>query len=91
MSTRLQATLTQFEREITQFLARVRSLEEISVSDAAKLLKTSRKWVRDNLPVIVHSQRSRHVRIVDIEEFQKRLTLLPPATTPTGRPRRTRW
>jgi hypothetical protein len=90
MSAKLSGTLSQLERDIARISKLVRGLEEISVPSAAKLLKKPAEWVRINLPVIVHGPKSYHVRLVEIEAYQQRRTLLPPATTPTGRPRRTR-
>jgi hypothetical protein len=77
MSIRLQATLTQFEREIARFLQRVRSLEEISVPDAAKKLKKSPSWVRANFPVIYYGPKSHRIRLVDIEEYRSQRTVWP--------------
>ena len=73
----MSAALSQLEREATRILERIRRLEEIPVPSAAKLLKKSPKWVRENLPLIVHGPKSHHVRAVDIEAYQARRTLRP--------------
>ena len=69
--------ISELDREVTRILGRLRRLEEISVPSAAKLLKKSPEWVRANLPVIIHSTRSHHVRAVDIESYQGRRTIKP--------------
>jgi hypothetical protein len=69
--------LSQLEREFADMIARIRRLEEISVPDAAKLLKKTPQWVRENLPIIVHTRKSHGVRLVDIETYQRELTVLP--------------
>ena len=78
--------LSQLEREISRMTERIRGLEELSVLDVAKLLKKSPKWVRENLPLIVHGPRSQHVRVVDIEAYQARRTLkvMPKANSLTA-------
>jgi hypothetical protein len=69
--------LTRLERETARILERLRRLEELSVIDAARLLKKSPRWVRHNLPIVIHGPRSRHIRVVDVEEYQARRTLRP--------------
>ena len=71
------ASLGNLEREFSDMLQRIRRLEEISVPDAAKLLKRSRAFVRENFPIIVHSAKVHGVRLADIEAYQERRTLLP--------------
>jgi hypothetical protein len=73
----MNAALSQLEREANRILERLRRLEEIPVPSAAKLLKKSPKWVRENLPLIVHGPKSHHVRAVDIEAYQARRMLRP--------------
>ncbi len=73
----ISSQLTHLEKEATRILERLRRLEEIPVLSAAKLLHKSPKWVRANLPVIVHGPRSRHVRAADIEAYQARRTVRP--------------
>jgi len=51
--------------------------EEISVPDAARHLKKSPEWVRQHLPIIVHSRKSHSVRTMDIEAYQLRRTVWP--------------
>jgi len=88
----MSAAMKQLEREILQLAEKVRRVERLELmttSSAARLLKTSTKWVRENLPLVVMGQKGRRVRVADIEAYQQRRTLLPAATTPRGRPRRT--
>jgi hypothetical protein len=73
----ISSQLSQLEREAARICERLRRLEEIPVLSAAKLLKKTPRWVRANLPVIVHGPRSRHVRAVDIEAYQARRTVQP--------------
>jgi hypothetical protein len=72
----MSAVLTQLEREAARILERLLRLEEIPVPSAAKLLRKSPKWVRENLPLIIHGPKSHHVRAVDIEAYQLRRTLI---------------
>jgi hypothetical protein len=72
----MSAALSQLEREAARILERLRRLEEIPVPSAAKLLRKSPKWVRENLPLIIHGPKSHHVRAVDIEAYQLRRTLI---------------
>lgn len=74
--------LSQLQREFGDMVQRIRRMEEISVPDAAKLLKKTPQWVRDNLPVIIHSRKSHSVRLVDIEAFQLRRTVWPKGEFP---------
>ena len=69
--------ISQLEAEAARILERLRRLEEISVPSAAKLLKKSPEFIRANLPVIIHSTRSHHVRAVDIEAYQDKRTIWP--------------
>jgi hypothetical protein len=73
----MNAHLERLEREAGEILGRLRRLEEISVPSAAKLLKKSPKWVRANLPIIVHGPKSHHIRAVDIAAYQEKRTLYP--------------
>jgi hypothetical protein len=73
----ISTQLSQLEREATRICERLRRLEEIPVLSAAKLLHKSPRWVRANLPIIVHGPRSRHVRAADIEAYQQRRTVQP--------------
>jgi hypothetical protein len=73
----ISSQLSQLEREAARICERIRRLEEIPVLSAAKLLKKSPRWVRANLPIIVHGPRSRHVRAIDIEAYQARRTVRP--------------
>ena len=73
----MSAALSQLEREVTQMVARIRRLEVIPVPSAAKMLKKTPQWVRDNLPVIIESRKSHSVRLVDIEAYQARRTVWP--------------
>jgi len=73
----MSAALSQLEREVTQMVARIRRLEVIPVPSAAKMLKKTPQWVRENLPVIIESRKSHSVRLVDIEAFQERRTVWP--------------
>lgn len=73
----MNAALSQLEREAAQILERLRRLEEIPVPSAAKLMGKSPKWVRENLPVIIHSHKSHHVRAADIEAYQLKRTIWP--------------
>jgi hypothetical protein len=73
----MSAVLTQLEREAARILERLRRLEEIPVPSAAKMLRKTPQWVRDNLPVIVHSRKSHSVRAIDVEEYQLRRTVWP--------------
>ena len=74
----MNAALSQLEREAGEILGRLRRLEEVSVPSAAKMLRKSKKWVRANLPVIVHGAKSHHVRAQDIEAYQLKRTIWPP-------------
>jgi len=47
------------------------------MKDVAKLLKKSPRWVRGNLPIILHGPRSRHVRVVDIQQYQEEHRIEP--------------
>ena len=69
--------LSQLEREATKILQRLKRLEEITVPSAAKLLKKSPQYIRANLPVIYHGPKSHHIRLVDVEAYQERLTYSP--------------
>jgi hypothetical protein len=73
----MSAALSHLEREFTNMVQRIRKLEVIPVPSAAKMLRKTPQWVRENLPVIIESRKSHSVRLVDIEEFQKRRTLRP--------------
>ncbi len=73
----MNGAFTQLERDATRVCELIRRLEEIPVPSAAKLLKKSPKWVRENLPVIHHGPKSHHVRAVDIEAYQVRRTVRP--------------
>jgi hypothetical protein len=73
----MNAQLSQLEREFTDMVARIRKLEVIPVPSAAKILKKTPAWVRQNLPVIIESRKSHSVRLVDIEAFQARRTVWP--------------
>lgn len=74
--------LTQLP-EVIRILQLAKRLEEISVPSAAKLLKKSPKFIRANLPLIVHGPRSHHVRLSDIEAYQLRRTIRPLKTPAT--------
>jgi hypothetical protein len=74
----MSAALTQLEREFTEMVKRIRCLEEIPVPSAAKLLKKTPQWVRENFPVIYHNRKSHSVRLVDIEAYQLKRTVWPP-------------
>ena len=76
----MSAALSQQAREAIRVLERVIRTEEISVPLAARHLKKTPQWVRDNLPVIIHSRKSHSVRLVDIEAYQARRTLRPERT-----------
>jgi len=79
----MSAAMKQLEREIlclAEKVRRVDGLELMTTSNAANLLKTSRKWVRENLPLVVLGQKGRRVRVADIEAFQSRRTLQPVGT-----------
>ena len=73
----MSAVLSQLENEAARILGRLRRLEEIPVPSAAKLLKKSPKWVRENFPLIIHGPKSHHVRAADIEAYQARRTIRP--------------
>jgi hypothetical protein len=73
----MSAALSQLEREAARVLEGLRRLELIDVSSAAKLLKTSPKWVRANLPIIVLGPRQSRIRAADIEAYQLRRTVWP--------------
>ncbi len=73
----INSELTRLEREVVRICQRVRRLEEISVSDAARLLKKSPRWIRANFSIVVHGPRSRHIKISDVEEYQARRTVRP--------------
>jgi hypothetical protein len=79
----MSAVLSQLEREFTEMVTRIRRLEEIPVPSAAKLLKKTPQWVRDNLPVIYHSRKSHSVRLLDIEAYQLKRTVWPAREFPT--------
>lgn len=63
--------------EVVRILELAKRLEEISVPSAAKLLRKSPKFVRNNFPLIYHGPRSHHVRLVDIEAYQAKRTIRP--------------
>ena len=72
--------LSQLEpeaRKAIQVLERVLAIQEIPVPSAAKLLKKTPQWIRENLPVIYHSRKSHSVRLEDIEAYQARRTVWP--------------
>jgi hypothetical protein len=69
--------LSDLARKAIPVLERLVRAEEISVPDAAKLLKKDSEWVRANLPVIIHSRKSHHVRLADVEAYQNRRTVWP--------------
>ncbi len=73
----INSQLTHLEKEAARICARLRKLEEVSVKDAAALLKKSPRWVRSNFPIVIHGPRSRHIKISDIEEYQARRTVRP--------------
>jgi hypothetical protein len=73
----MSAPLTQLERTATKILADLRKLELIDVASAARLLKTSPKFVRAHLPIVLVSERGQRVRVSDIEAFQARRTVWP--------------
>jgi hypothetical protein len=73
----MSAALIQQAREAIRVLERVILTEEIPVPSAAKLLKKTPQWVRDNLPVIYHSRKSHSVRLADVEAYQARRTVWP--------------
>ncbi len=73
----MSAVLTQLEREAARILERLRRLEEIPVPSAAKLLHKKPEWVRQHLPIIVHSRKSHSVRAADVEAYQLRRTIWP--------------
>jgi hypothetical protein len=73
----MSAALSNLEREASRILEHIRRLELIDVPSAAKLLKTSPKWVRANLPVVALGPRQQRVRAADIEAFQHRRTVRP--------------
>jgi hypothetical protein len=79
---KMSAVLSQLEREFTDMVTRIRRLEEIPVPSAAKLLKKTPQWVRDNLPVIYHSRKSHSVRLLDIEAYQLKRTVWPKGEFP---------
>ena len=58
-----------------EFLARLRDVEEIPVSEAARRLKKTPFWVHQNFKVIRHSKKSHHVKLSDIEAYQKKRTV----------------
>jgi hypothetical protein len=86
----MNGALIQLEREAARVCELIRRLEEIPVQDAAKLLKKSPKWIRTNLPIIVHGPRSRHVRAIDVEAYQLKRTVWPAGEFP-GRTKPTVW
>jgi hypothetical protein len=67
--------LSQLARQAIPRLERLILLEEVSVPEAGRLLKKSPEFIRSNFPIIVHSTRSHHVRLADIEAFQAKRTL----------------
>jgi hypothetical protein len=80
----ITTALRQLEREIDRLKKRIgreadrfAGIQELTVPDAARLLKKTPRWVRANLPVVVYSKRSHHVRLADIETFQARRILEP--------------
>jgi hypothetical protein len=75
----MSAALDQEARKAIRVLERVLAIEEIPVPSAAKLLKKTPQWVRENLPVIYHSRKSHSVRLADIEAYQARRTVWPGA------------
>ena len=82
----MNAALSQLEREAVVILARIRRLEEIPVLSAARLLHKSPKWVRNNLPLIIHGPKSHHVRACDVEAYQLKRTLFPPLNGKRAKP-----
>ena len=77
----MSATLSHEARKAVGILERLIQTEEISVPLAARHLDKTPQWVRDNLPVIIHSRKSHSVRLVDIEAYQIRRTLRPKGST----------
>jgi hypothetical protein len=73
----MNAALSQQARQAISVLEKLIRTEEITIPSAAKLLKKSPRWVRANFPVIVHSHKSHHVRLVDVEAYQERRTVWP--------------
>jgi hypothetical protein len=73
----ISSQVSQLEREAARICELIRRLEEIPVLSAAKLLKKSPKWVRANLPIVIHGPKSHHVRLVDVDAYQTRRTVRP--------------
>jgi hypothetical protein len=73
----MNAALTQESRKAIAALERLIRLEEISVADAARHLKKTPAWIKENFPVIYHSRKSQSVRLADIEAHQTKRTVCP--------------
>jgi hypothetical protein len=69
--------LTEVARQLIPKLERLIRIDEISVPDAARLLRKKPEWIRQNFPVIYHSPKSHYVRLADIEAYQARRTVWP--------------
>jgi hypothetical protein len=69
--------LTVEARKAIAALELVIRAREITIPTAARMLKKPQRWVRENLPVIVHSHKSHHVRLQDVEAYQLRRTVWP--------------
>lgn len=73
----MSADISQEVRKAIAALQLVIQAEEITIPTAARLLKKPQRWVRENLPVIIHSHKSHHVRLSDVEAYQERRTVWP--------------
>jgi hypothetical protein len=81
----MSAALSQQARKAVGILERLIQTEEISVPLAARHLKKTPQWVRENLPVIYHSRKSHSVRLSDVEAYQARRTVWPLAGRDNGK------
>ena len=73
----MAANLAELARQAIPRLERLIRTDEISVPDAARLLRKKPEWVRQNFPVIYHSPKSHYVRVADIDAYQARRTIWP--------------
>jgi hypothetical protein len=79
----MKGHLDQLEREVVRILGDIRGLEQVSVPSAARMLGTSKKFVRKNLPVVILGPKSHRIRVLDIQAFLLRRTIWPDGEFPS--------
>jgi hypothetical protein len=71
------SVLSQEARKAIAALETIIRLEEIPVADAARHLKKTPAWIKENFPVIYHSQKSQSVRVIDLEAHHLKRIVWP--------------